>query len=192
MLRTVLLAPPGAGKGTQGDRLAETYGVPHLATGDLLRADVAQASPIGQQAQAFMEKGELVPDDLVLALVLDRIDGPEPLRGFVLDGFPRTLAQAQAAYTWAVENDRTFHAAISLDVPTDELIERLVDRGRTSGRNDDNIETIRRRLKIYTESTAPLLEFYKGRGILVDVGGTGSVDEVFERIRRRLDELDLS
>jgi adenylate kinase len=129
-----------------------------------------------------MEKGELVPDDLVVALVLDHIGGPEPLEGFVLDGFPRTLEQAEAAYAWAVERDRTFHAVIHLEVPAPELVRRLLERGRLDGRADDDADTIVERLRVYAEKTAPLLGFYEGRGILVPVDGTGSVDEVFDRI----------
>jgi adenylate kinase len=173
----LLLAPPGAGKGTQGERLAVTYGVPHLATG----------TPLGLQAAAFMDRGELVPDDLVVALVAQRIAGPEPLHGFVLDGFPRTLGQAEAAYQWGQQNKRTFDAVISLDVPAPELVRRLLERGRVSGRSDDNKDTIRHRLDVYAESAKPLLDFYRSRRILLEVDGTGSVDEVETRIRKAIE-----
>jgi adenylate kinase len=183
----LLLAPPGAGKGTQGELLAVTYGVPHLATGDLLRQHVSEGTALGLQVAAFMDRGELVPDDLVLALVAQRIAGPEPLHGFVLDGFPRTLVQAEAAYQWGQQNDRTFDAVISLDVPAPELVRRLLERGRVSGRSDDNEATIRHRLEVYAESAAPLLEFYRSRRILLEVDGTGSVDEVETRIRKAIE-----
>jgi adenylate kinase len=182
MLRALLLAPPGAGKGTQGERLAEVYGVPHLATGDLLRRHVAEATALGREAKGFMDRGELVPDRLVVDMVSDRIAGAEPLSGFVLDGFPRTLTQARQSYEWGRAKGRTFHAVISLRVPDDELVRRLLERGRSSGRSDDNEQTIRNRLTVYAEHTQPLLDFYRGRDILVEVDGTGPVAEVTARI----------
>lgn len=191
MLRALLLAAPGAGKGTQGQRLAQLYGVPHLATGDLLRSNVAGGTPLGVEAKGYMDRGELVPDQLVVDMVSGRIDGPEPLQGFVLDGFPRTLVQARQSYTWGRLKGRTFHAVISLLVPEDELIRRLLERGRESGRSDDNEETIRNRLTVYGEQTAPLLDFYRGRDILLEVDGTGSVAEVTDRIRVALGPLDI-
>jgi adenylate kinase len=182
MLRALLLAPPGAGKGTQGERLAQVYGVPHLATGDLLRRHVAEATALGEEAKGFMDRGELVPDRLVVDMVLDRIAGAAPLTGFVLDGFPRTLTQARQSYDWGRAKGRTFHAVISLQVPEDELVRRLLERGRSSGRSDDTEQTIRNRLRVYAEHTEPLLDFYRGREILIEVDGTGPVAEVTERI----------
>jgi adenylate kinase len=173
----LLLAPPGAGKGTQGERLAQVYGVPHLATGDLLRRHVAEATPLGAEAKSFMDRGELVPDRLVVDVVLD--------------GFPRTLTQARQSYDWGRARGRTFHAVISLRVPEDELVRRLLERGRKSGRTDDNEETIRNRLTVYAEHTEPLLDFYRGRDILIEVDGTGPVPEVTARIRDALGPLDL-
>ena len=182
MLRALLLAPPGAGKGTQGERLAQVYGVPHLATGDLLRHHVAEATALGREAKGYMDRGELVPDRLVVDMVSDRIAGAQQLAGFVLDGFPRTLTQARQSYEWGRAKGRTFHAVISLQVPEDELVRRLVERGRSSGRTDDNEETIRNRLAVYEEHTEPLLDFYRGREILLEVDGTGAVPEVTARI----------
>ena len=189
MLRALLLAPPGAGKGTQGDRLAEAYDVPHLATGDLLRQHVEEGTPLGLEAKRFMDRGELVPDRLVVDLVARHLSGPEPLPGFVLDGFPRTLPQAKTAYDWGRAHDRTFHAVISLDVPEDELVRRLLERGRRSGRTDDTDDTIRHRLAVYAANTQPLLDFYRERGVLLEVDGTGDVDEVTRRLRKVLDPL---
>jgi len=186
-MRLLLLAPPGAGKGTQGERLADAFAVPHLATGDLLRQNVSDETPLGLKAAGYMDEGELVPDDLVLSLVADRIAGPVGLEGWVLDGFPRTLAQAEAAYNWAQSNGRTFDAVISLAVPDDELVRRLLERGRVAGRSDDTDDIIRHRLKVYADSAAPLLDFYRNRGILVEIDGTGAVDEVEERILKALD-----
>ena len=189
MLRALLLAPPGAGKGTQGDRLAEVYDVPHLATGDLLRRHVAEGTPLGLEAKQFMDRGELVPDRLVVDLVARHLSGPEPLPGFVLDGFPRTLPQAKTAYDWGRAHDRTFHAVISLDVPEDELVRRLLERGRRSGRTDDTDDTIRHRLAVYAENTQPLLDFYRDRGVLLEIDGTGEIDDVTRRVRDALDPL---
>ena len=183
-LRALLLAPPGAGKGTQGVRLAEAYGVPHLSTGDMLRDEVVAATPLGLEATEYMDRGELVPDRLIVDLITERIDSNTDTDGFVLDGFPRTMPQALAAYDDARRREpaRTFHAAISLAVPEGELVRRLIERGRQSGRPDDTEQTIRRRLKVYRENTQPLEDFYRGRGILVEVDGTGPVDEVTDRI----------
>ncbi len=189
MLRALLLAPPGAGKGTQGDRLAEAYGVPHLATGDMLRQHVAEGTPVGLEAKRFMDGGELVPDRVVVELVARHLSGPEPLPGFVLDGFPRTLPQAKTAYDWGRAHDRTFHGVISLDVPEDELVRRLLERGRRSGRSDDTEATIRHRLAVYAENTRPLLDFYRERGVLHEIDGTGEVDDVTRRTRDVLDPL---
>ena len=192
MLRALLVAPPGAGKGTQGERLAEIYGVPHLSTGDILRAEVAKRSKIGLEVESFLDRGELVPDELMMPLLLEYVSGAEPLTGFVLDGFPRTAEQAELAHQWGLVSGLTFNAVISLDVPAEELVERLVRRGDESSRSDDTIETIRFRQEIYAKDTEPLLEYYKGRGLLIEVDGTGTIEEVTRRIQDRLDQLDLS
>lgn len=193
MFRALLLAPPGAGKGTQGERLADRHGVPHLATGDLLRDHVARDTDLGRAAKEHMDAGRLVPDQLVISMILDRMGGnDEPMEGFLLDGFPRTLVQAKAAYEWALRNDRTFDAVIMLEVPEPELVRRLLERGRSDGRSDDTEDVIRHRLEVYEQNTAPLVDFYEGRGILVRVDGTGSVEEVTERIEARLAELEAS
>jgi adenylate kinase len=189
VLRALLLAPPGAGKGTQGERLSKLYDVPHLATGDALRGQVAEGTPLGTEAQAYLEKGELVPDRLVLDMVLKLLSQPQPLEGFILDGFPRTLRQAQTAFNWGQANGRTFHSVISLDVPEEELVRRLVERGQAEGRLDDNEDTIRHRLQVYKDSTEPLLDFYRSRGILVEVDGTGPPEEVTDRIKTEVDKL---
>lgn len=189
MFRALLLAPPGAGKGTQGERLAQRHGVPHLATGDLLREHVSRGTDLGRAAAAHMDSGDLVPDDLVIEMVLQRIgghDGGEPMTDFLLDGFPRTLPQARAAYEFARKAHRTFHAVIVLEVPEDELVRRLVRRGEEQGRADDSAEVIRNRLAVYEASTGPLVEYYEERGILVRVDGTGAVADVTERVEAAL------
>lgn len=187
MFRALLLAPPGAGKGTQGERLAARHGVVHLATGDLLRDQVARGTDLGRAAKEHMDAGRLVPDQLVIDMVLRRIgNGGQPLEDFLLDGFPRTLTQARFAYEWGKQSHRTFHAVIMLEVPEDELVRRLVQRGRDSGRSDDTEDVIRNRLRVYEENTAPLVGFYEGRGILLRVDGAGTVGEVTERIEAGL------
>ena len=187
-LRALQLAPPGAGKGTQGIRLAERRGVAHLATGDMLRRHVASGSQLGQEAKGYMERGELVPDELVVTLVMHEISGPPPLSGFVLDGFPRSLVQAEAAYEWGRANDRTFHAVVALEVPEDELVRRLLERGRA----DDTEATVRNRLHVYAQSTSPLFDFYRRREILVTIDGIGAIDDVARRIDRGLAALGVS
>jgi len=189
MLRALLVAAPGAGKGTQGERIAEHYGVEHLATGDLLREHVEKGTDVGREALAYMDRGELVPDPVVVRLILDRITGPPPLEGFVLDGFPRSLGQAEGAHEWGLLNDRTFDAVVSLLVPVDELVRRLLERGEHSGRSDDNDETIRNRLAVYERSTKPLLDYYRDRGILVEVDGVGDIDEVTKRVVAAIDAI---
>lgn len=189
MFRALLLAPPGAGKGTQGERLAQRHGVVHLATGDLLRDHVARGTDLGMAAKEYMDAGGLVPDALVIDMIVDRIGGDEPLKDFLLDGFPRTLRQARAAYEWGSLMDRTFDAVIMLDVPDDELVRRLVQRGIDKGRSDDTEDVIRERLRVYEENTAPLVSFYEERDILVRVDGLGTVDEVTERIENGLSHL---
>ena len=190
MLRALLLAPPGAGKGTQGELLAAERGVPHLATGDLLRRHVAEGTDIGTRARAYMESGELVPDEIVNQLVGEAIGGDRPLDGFVLDGFPRTLEQAKLAYEWGVANNRTFNAVVSLVVPETELVRRMLERGARDGRSDDTEETVHRRQMVYEESTKPLLDFYAERGILVEVDGVGTVEDVAIRIHAAIDALN--
>lgn len=191
MLRGLFLAAPGAGKGTQGPRLAELHGVPYISTGDMLRQHVADGTELGQAAQSYMARGELAPDELVVAMVRDRITSPTPLAGFVLDGFPRTIHQAEAAYEWGRGRGTTFHAVISLEVPEDELLHRVRERQKATGRADDDVDTFKNRLVVYAQETQPLIEFYRQRGILLVIDGTGEVAEVAARIDAAVAELDL-
>lgn len=186
-VRLLLLAPPGAGKGTQGDLLAEEYRVPHISTGELLREHVAHSTPLGRRVQPYLERGDLIPDDLVLRLVQERLTSPVVLDGYVLDGFPRTMDQALTAYAWATEHRLTFSAVIHLTVSDSELVRRLLERGRVTGRSDDTADTIRHRLSLYRASTDPLLDFYRDRQILVGVDGAGPIEEVARRIRTALE-----
>ncbi|HWH27930.1 MAG TPA: adenylate kinase [Mycobacteriales bacterium] len=167
-MRVLLVAPPGAGKGTQGVVIASHFGVPHIATGDLLRDHVARGTPLGEQVRGHLDRGELVPDDVVLQMVRERFDDLEA-DGWVLDGIPRTLAQARALYELARERDTTADVALHLKVSDDELVRRLLARAAVSGRSDDTEDVIRRRLALYYEVTHPILDWYEERGILVSV-----------------------
>ena len=180
-MRAVLLGPPGAGKGTQAALIQERIHVPHISTGDLLRRAVAERTPLGLQAKGFMDRGELVPDALVVGLIEERLTKDRPC-GFLLDGFPRNVAQAQTLETWLSAEGLELEHVICLSVRREELVKRMLGRGRT----DDNEETIRSRLIVYEEETAPLCEFYRQRGILREVEGTGSREAILEKILESL------
>lgn len=188
-IRLLLLGAPGAGKGTQGVRLAERYGARHVSTGDLLRAQVAEGTELGRAAQPYMDRGDLVPDDLILGMVLEDVLGPSSPASFVLDGFPRTVAQAKAAYEQALASDRVLDAVLSLDLDHDELVRRLEARGQDSGRVDDDMQTVLHRIEEYEQKTLPLRDYYDGRDILIRIDAVGSVDEVSARIYAALDAL---
>ena len=188
-MRLILLGAPGAGKGTQGVRLADHYGVAHVASGDILRANVAEGTPLGKRVAAFVAAGELVPDDLVLAVVGRAVGEAMETGGYLLDGFPRTLAQAEKAYELAKEGDITADAVLFLDVPDEVAIERLVDRSATSGRVDDaSTEVIRHRLEVFHDQTYPLLDFYRQNDRLVTIDASAPPDEVFASIVKTLED----
>src|SRR5215204_4251006 len=177
-MRVLLLGPPGAGKGTQADRIAARFRLVHLATGDLLRANVADGTSLGEVAQAYLDSGELVPDQVVVAMMLERLTQPDCKRGFLLDGFPRSVAQARALDEHLASLGAPLDAAINLEVAEEELLQRLAGRGRA----DDNAQTIRNRLAVFVSSTRPLLDYYDEQGLLFSVAAVGTVDEVSERI----------
>ncbi|MDR0489417.1 MAG: adenylate kinase [Propionibacteriaceae bacterium] len=181
-MRMLIMGPPGAGKGTQGTKVAEELGIPEISTGAVFRWNIAHQTELGIQVKKIIDNGDLVPDPIVEALVADRLAQPDTAPGFLLDGFPRTIHQAQGLdeilATLGVELD----AALSLVVDAETLIARMMKRAAIEGRADDNEETIRHRFEVYEEVTAPLLAFYRERGLLVEVDGLGDVDVVHERI----------
>ena len=181
-MRLVLLGAPGSGKGTQATRLREHLQVPHISTGDLLRGAVAAGTPLGLKAKAVMEAGNLVSDDIVLGMLEERLGKDDARAGFVLDGYPRNLAQARALEQLLERLKQPVDIAVQLDVETALLVERIAGRAAQEGRADDTPESVRNRLNVYTEQTAPVVEFYRNLGKLACVHGVGSMDEVFTRI----------
>ena len=180
--RLLLLGPPGAGKGTQAERLVTELGVPQISTGDMLRAAAAAGTEVGQRARAYMERGDLVPDEVVIGVARERLGAPDAKRGFILDGFPRTAAQAEALDQILVEYGVRLERCIAIQVDEEELVARLLKRAEIEGRADDNEATIRNRMRVYREQTAPLIEHYDAQGVLAEVDGLGSVEEVARRI----------
>lgn len=208
-MRLVLLGAPGAGKGTQAKKLIEKYGIPQISTGDLLRAAVAAGTQLGKEAKSYMDKGELVPDRVVLGMVEERLKQEDCKKGYILDGFPRNVAQAEALDKMLSGLGMAIDAALSVDVPFDDLMKRLTGRrtckscgqmynvyfnppqkegvcdkcgGELFQRDDDKEETIKKRLEVYNSQTAPLIEYYAKKGILKSVNGTGSIEEIFNNI----------
>ncbi len=174
--RLLLLGPPGAGKGTQAELLATAVGIPHVSTGVMLREAVAAGTDLGRQVEAVMASGELVTDDLMVKVVEDRLAKEDAACGYLLDGFPRTVPQADALGDGAID------AVVLIEVGDEEIVSRLLQRAAEEGRTDDTEDVVRRRLEVYREQTEPLVDYYRGRGLLRDVDGVGDVDEVLARI----------
>jgi adenylate kinase len=184
--RIVLLGAPGAGKGTKAARMVHDLGVPHVSTGDMLRAAVAAGTPLGKQAKAVMDSGKLVSDEIVIGLAGERLAEADARKGFVLDGFPRTEAQAEALAGLLEKLGTPLECCLALCVDTDAVVARLLARAEVEGRADDNEATIRERMQVYDAQTAPLLDYYRKAGLLVEVDGMGSMDEVFARVGEAL------
>lgn len=191
-MRLVLLGAPGSGKGTQATRLKDALGVPHISTGDLLRAAVAAGTPLGVQAKIVMDRGELVSDDIVLGMLEERLTAGDTGNGFILDGYPRNSAQAQALDDLLARLDQPVDQAVLLDVDPELLISRLAGRAQAEGRSDDSPETVRNRLRIYTEQTAPVIDFYETAGKLARIDGVGSMDEITARVLGAVDGVSAS
>jgi adenylate kinase len=217
-LNLILLGPPGAGKGTQADRLSADFGIPHIATGDILRAAVDEETELGRKAKSYMDKGELVPDDVIIGVILERLEDDDARDGFLLDGFPRTIKQADALETELGQLDRRLTAALLIDAADDEVVRRIsgrrvskksgrvyhiefdppkhpgrcdVDGSELVQRDDDKEETVRRRLATYHDQTEPLIDYYEKRGLLRRFDGTRSPAEVHDHIRATLATLRL-
>jgi adenylate kinase len=181
-MRILMIGAPGAGKGTQARRIADHFGLATIATGELLREEMAAGTVVGRHARSFIDRGDLVPDEMVIALTVARVVEAISNGGYVLDGYPRTLAQAEAAYRWATARGVTFDLAIYFDIGRDELIARLLKRAEQEGRSDDTEATIRHRLEVFEHDTLPLVGYYQERGVLLRVDAVGHVDAVTERI----------
>ena len=190
MLNLVLFGPPGAGKGTQSEKIIEKYQLVHLSTGDILRAELKNETKLGVEAKKFMDKGELVPDDVVIGMIDKKLDENKDANGFIFDGFPRTEAQAQALDELLKQKGTEITAMIALEVEQEELEKRLLNRAKTSGRVDDqNIDIIRNRIDVYHKETAPVMDYYKFQNKFISVKGMGTIDEIFGRLSKAIDEV---
>jgi adenylate kinase len=187
-LNLLLLGPQGAGKGTQAQRISREYGIPHIASGEILRSEIAAGTPIGQEAQAIYDRGDLVPDDLVIDIVRSRLSQDDAADGFVLDGFPRTMPQAGALDEMLEEIGRELTLVLELQVPDDAGRARMLKRARDEGRADDTPEAIDRRLELYHRETEPLVSYYRAQGKLVGIHGDRTIDQVFAEIEQVLEQ----
>jgi adenylate kinase len=181
-MNIILLGPPGSGKGTQGARLSDRLDIPRVSTGDLLRSAVERGTPLGQQARSYMDQGLLVPDEIIVGLIEEVLASPEAESGILMDGFPRTIPQAEAVDRALEARGATVDCVLNIDVPEDELVRRMMGRAREQGRADDTPETIRKRFQVYVEQTAPLVQYYEERGVVRNVEGIGSIDEIAQRV----------
>ena len=189
MFNVVIFGAPGSGKGTQSDLIIKKYGLHHISTGEVLREEIANKTELGNIADVFISKGQLVPDDLIIKMLDSLLDKTQDEKGYIFDGFPRTLEQGEALDKLLRERDTHILAALNLEVEEDALIERILKRGKLTGRKDDNLETVQERLNVYHKQTKPLQDFYKKQGKNINIKGTGSIDDIFERICESLDRI---
>jgi adenylate kinase len=187
MMKLLLIGPPGAGKGTQASKLSEVFDIPAISTGDIFRENVKNQTPLGLEAKSYMDKGEYVPNDLTNKLVRDRLQNPDCVNGFLLDGYPRTADQVQELDSILKETDSKLDAVVQLTADSEEVVRRLAKRAIEQGRSDDTEDVLRNRLSVYEEQTAPLISVYESRGLLVKVDGLGEIAEVTQRITQALD-----
>ena len=190
MLNLVLFGPPGAGKGTQAEFLIKSFGLIHLSTGDLLRSEIAAGTKLGLEAKNYMEKGELVPDSVVIGMIKSKLENNKEAKGFIFDGFPRTVDQAKALDELLNANETPISAMLSLEVEKEELVKRLLNRGKDSGRADDQDQSvIENRINVYNEKTLPLIQYYKPQGKHFGIAGMGTIDEIAGRLKEVVEKL---
>ncbi|HMR88465.1 MAG TPA: adenylate kinase [Saprospiraceae bacterium] len=190
MLNLILFGPPGSGKGTQAEYLIKEYGILHISTGDLFRYEMGNNTELGLKAKEYMAKGELVPDEVTIGMLKNKVNANPDAKGIIFDGFPRTIPQAEALDAFLAEKDTEVSALIAMDVPEEELVKRLLGRGESSGRADDKDENIiRNRIAVYNSETAPVFEYYNSKNKSKLIPGTGSKDEIFNRLTTVINEL---
>ncbi len=189
MLNVVIFGPPGSGKGTQSENIIKKYNLAHISTGDLLRAEISGHTQLGTIAKSFIDKGELVPDETIIGMIDNKIESLVGSKGVIFDGFPRTVEQAKALEELLAEYKTKVKVMINLEVPKDELVTRLLERGKVSGRSDDNLETIEKRINVYESQTKPVIDFYKKKRVYKSIKGVGSIDEIFGSIAEVLDSV---
>jgi len=189
MLNIVLFGPPGSGKGTQSEKIIDKYGLTHFSTGDMLRAELAAETELGLKAKNIMERGELVPDEIIIGMIRNKIGAETGAKGSIFDGFPRTVAQAGALDSLLEELGTKIDVMLGLEVERQELIDRLLKRGQDQGRADDNLETIENRIKVYDEQTSPVMGYYESQGKYRGINGVGSIDDIFGRLTSIIEAL---
>ncbi len=191
MFNIVIFGAPGSGKGTQSEKLIDEYGLFHISTGEVLRDHIARGTELGKIADSFISQGQLIPDDLMVDILANVLDSnQETTKGVIFDGFPRTIPQAKALKKMLAERNSKVHAVVGLEVDDNELVDRLLKRGRQSGRSDDNLETINQRLKVYHDQTSPLRDYYLSEGKYHSIHGSGSIDDIFTTIKQSLERAD--
>ena len=189
MLNIVIFGAPGSGKGTQSERIVEKYGINHISTGDVLRAEIKNGTELGKTAKGYIDQGQLIPDELMIDVLASVFDSFKDSKGVIFDGFPRTIAQAEALKKMLAERGQDVSVMVDLEVPEDELMVRLIKRGKDSGRADDNEETIKKRLHVYHSQTAPLIDWYKNEKKYQHINGLGTMEGIFAEICEAIDKL---
>ena len=189
MLNIVIFGAPGSGNGTQSDRIVEKYGINHISTGDVLRAEIKNGTELGKTAKGYIDQGQLIPDELMIDILASVFDSFKDSKGVIFDGFPRTIAQAEALKKMLAERGQDVSVMLDLEVPEDELMVRLIKRGKDSGRADDNEETIKKRLHVYHSQTSPLIDWYKNEKKYQHINGLGTMDGIFADICEAVDKL---
>ncbi len=189
MLNIVIFGPPGSGKGTQSEKITEKYGLAHISTGDILRQEIKDQSELGKIAKSYIDKGELVPDEIIINMLDKKLESLKDSNGVIFDGFPRTVPQASALKKMLKKKGQDVNIMLNLEVNREELIDRLIKRGELSGRSDDNPETIEKRINVYDQQTAPVIDFYKQEGTFHAIEGVGGIDNIFARICKAIDSV---